>query len=183
MHLSIMPMLLLASTVLAVPALQARDDKVVKYNLNRINQALNPLEATLKRKPRSFRNDDETERFFREVYDLGVNVVGELEAGSQDIRRNSGRLTDFEAPALTPQISKMDTSLGNIVTSIVASKRDVERVGRRREVHSLLTRARNGIDDIFDAANSKMSIVSQPVGRGLKAKFVRNLDRGVAAFR
>jgi hypothetical protein len=158
-------------------------DSVVTYNLKRVNDALVPLESSLKRKPRYFRSTEEIDDYFHQVWDLGNKVVTELADGAKDIRTNVRSISDSEILGHNRQISTMDTSLSNIVTGIIGSKKEVDQVRRRQEVLDLLLRAESETNAFTDAMLSKLTGAAQLLQRPIKAKFMNNIQRGVKEFR
>jgi hypothetical protein len=173
-----------AAAVAATPGAQRqRDETAVRYNLRRVNQALTPLENALNRKPRYWRTPQELDDYFHLVWDLGNTVVNELQQGAADIIYNAGTVSDAEALTLQRQVSAMDTSLTNVVTVIIASKRDVDQIYRRKEVLDLLIRAEIETNAFIESIINKLSGFSQALGRIIKSRFTNNLERGIRDYR
>lgn len=160
-----------------------REESAVKYNLRRVNAALIPLEQALARKPRYWRTPTELDDYFKMVWDMGNVVVDELRASAIDIRINTPSISDAEALSFQRQVSAMDTSLNSVVTAIIASKRDVDQIYRRKEVLDLLVRAEIETNAFIDSIVGRLSGFSQALGGTIKNRFVGNLDRGIKEYR
>jgi hypothetical protein len=174
----------LVGSALARPILSPRDDSVVKYNINRVGNAITTLESILARgKPRPRDDRAYVVRYFNSALTANDKVVYEMRASAEDVRRSRNKLTDFESANLAVNLMGQESTVVKIVDHWIDVRRDARDVNLNRDVLDGLLRAQSEINHFSDALIQKLSNMNQALGKNRKARTSGHLDKAVKEYR
>jgi hypothetical protein len=185
MRFSTLSILTLVGSTIAIPVvLVARDDAVLKYNLNRIDAVLQTIDSALSRRPRSTSDRTGSEDYAYTITARQKALNKELRDGADDIRRSRKTLTLLEAVGIQTTINNQERVVNRIVKGWIDAKPYVQTANRVREVRAALLDGQREFDYFSDAMISVLPTtgVSSTLGATLKSKFNAANDKAIRAY-
>lgn len=163
--------------------LKARDDTVVRYNIKRVHDVLSTLEGKFAKKPRLSADVRTATTFVEDVLRINANIVTELRAGADDMRRSKAKVSATETVALQPTFMGNDRLNSDVANGWIDVKRLVSTAKMESRVLDSLIAAQREFNNFGDALIVSLPSISQSFGASIKARFNNNLDRAVREYR
>jgi hypothetical protein len=184
MRFTILPLLCLASSVLALPVETAQQDTVViERSLRNVASALDRLSSELQAIDPRMSGNDVTRRW-PNVERAGHEVSNLLERDASDIRL-APTVNAFEAANLLTPINKLSDATDRTVNEWIAIKGALNQ-GDRRKVIDILKhhQASSGAyaDAILNRQQALTSLLTMPAGQMFGQRAQSSIQRAISAY-